>query len=149
LGDDSVRQFPAIVGLALLLAACQPQRPGVRVWTTGSVTAENLAVAADGELRAGFYTATIRDDCSQVGKVSVRATMEPVNGVLKLADSADFPGLRLPAADKRMQCNGRKFPGVLVTYKPNAGFTGEDQFGLDVIWPNGNSVKRNVVVHVR
>jgi uncharacterized damage-inducible protein DinB len=42
-----------------------------------------------------------------------------------------------------MQCNSRKFPGVLVTYKPNASFTGEDQFGLDVIWPNGNSVKQN------
>ena len=119
------------------------------MWTTGSVTAENLAVAEGGELRAGFYTATIRDDCSQVGKVSVRTTMEPVNGVLSLSDYSDFPGLRLPATDKRMQFNGRKFPGVLVTYKPNAGFTGEDQFGLDVIWPNGNSVKRNVVVHVR
>jgi hypothetical protein len=86
-----VKQVLAILGLALLLAACQPQRPGVRVWTTGSVTAENLAVAEGGELRAGFYTATIRDDCSQVGKVSVRTPMEPVNGVLTLSDYLDFP----------------------------------------------------------
>jgi hypothetical protein len=137
----------ASLGLPLALAACNS--PSLVRTPGGIVSNENLAVVVDGELRVGWYTATIQNDCTQTGELSVRPTLDPANGTLSQKKTTEFPNLRVPPGDKRLTCNERKFPGVLVNYKPNPGFVGTDKFGIDVIWPNGNSIRRNITVQIR
>jgi hypothetical protein len=143
-----IKVTTATILIAASVAGCAPRTP-VRVWSSGGVTLENLAVAANGELRVGFYTATIRDDCTQTGKASVKPTVDPQKGVLRITEHTDVPTLSVSPNSPRAKCVGRRYPGVLVTYKPEAGYVGDDRFGIDVIWPNGNSIRRNILIHVR
>ncbi len=133
----------------LLLSGCNSSQPAVRTWSNASVTAENLAVAAGSELRVGFYIGTLRDDCTEMGKVSVRSTRQPEHGELIISEQSDVATLHFAETDKKKACEGRKYRGFLIVYKPAPGFVGDDAFGVDIIWPTGRSLSRNIAAHVR
>ena len=132
----------------LIVAGCAPQTRTIG-YVTATRTVERLSVATDGELRVGFFIGTLRDDCSSMGQVSVKATTEPANGRLNIRPSTEVPHLIARRGTEKAKCLGRPYPGMLVTYKPNKGFAGEDSFGIDVIWPTGVSTNRNISVQVR
>ncbi len=132
----------------IALTACAPQGRTVGFPISLNST-ERLSVAANGELRLGFYVGLVRDDCSISGQATVRPTIDPVNGRLVIRQAHDVPRLVAAPGTARAKCAGRTYPGTLVTYRPSAGFTGEDTFGIDVIWPSGQSLKRTISVQVR
>lgn len=139
----------ALGAIALLaLTACAPQGRTVG-FPTALTSSERLSVAANGELRVGFYLGAIRDDCSTSGQASVRPTIEPTNGRLVMRQGQDVPRIVAAPGTPRAKCAGRSYPGTIVTYRPTAGFTGEDTFGIDVIWPSGSSFRRTISVQVR
>lgn len=146
-----MKNFSFALGAVALtaLAGCAPQGTVVSRVGTAVTTNERLSVASDGELRVGFYLGTIRDDCSQVGKASIRPTVEPVHGRLVMRAATDVPRLVAAPNTARAKCAGKTYPGTLVTYKPRPGYTGDDQFAIDVIWPTGVSVQRTISVQVR
>jgi hypothetical protein len=108
-----------------------------------------LSVAANGELRVGFYMGALRDDCSVSGQPTVRTVVEPANGRIAYRHGSDVPYLRAAPGTPRAKCVGRSYPGTIVTYRPTAGFTGEDTFVIDAIWPAGTSAQRSITVQVR
>jgi hypothetical protein len=139
----------ALAAMALLaLTACAPQGRTVG-FPTKVYSNERLSVAADGELRVGFYVGLVRDDCSTTGKATVRASLDPAHGRLDMRQAQDVPRIIGPQGSARARCAGRSQPGTLVTYRPAPGFTGDDAFGIDVIWPSGVSMQRTISVQVR
>jgi hypothetical protein len=145
-----MKLFSIALGATALFAltACAPQGRTVG-FPTSLTSSERLSVAANGELRVGFYMGAIRDDCSASGQATVRPTIEPVNGRLAFRQAQDIPRIVAAPGTARAKCAGRSYTGTLVTYRPPAGFTGEDTFGIDVIWPSGTSLKRTISVQVR
>jgi hypothetical protein len=132
----------------LALTACAPQGRPVGFPSSISMS-QRLSVVANGELRVGFYVGGILDDCSIPADATVRTIIEPANGRLAFRKTIDVPHLIVAAGTAKAKCAGRRYPGTLVTYRPTPGFTGEDTFGIDVIWPSGASFKRTISVQVR
>jgi hypothetical protein len=77
------------------------------------------------------------------------STGERLSGRLIIRPSSDVPRVIAAQGTPRAKCAGRSYPGTLVIYKPEKGFAGEDRFGIDVIWPSGTSIRRNITVQVR
>ena len=145
-----MKPFSIALGATALFAltACAPQGRTVG-FPTSMTSSERLSVAANGELRVGFYLGAIRDDCSVSGHATVRQTIDPANGRLVFRQAQDVPRIIAAPGTARAKCAGRSFGGTLVTYRPAPGFTGDDTFGIDVIWPSGASLKRTISVQVR
>jgi len=140
------KYFLLTSAIFLTVSGCAPQTRTIS-YATGVQTQERLSVPINGELRLGFYVGTIRDDCSQFGRASVKPVTEPSHGRILIRETTDIP--RFVGTIARTKCSGKAYPGTLATYRPAPGYSGEDQFSIDIIWPTGASRKRSITVQVR
>lgn len=62
------------------------------------------------------------------------------------------PGMHYNAyapGNPRSACNHRKLPATIITYRSNAGFTGQDSFVVEEIFPTGTAIKQRFNLEVR
>jgi hypothetical protein len=103
-------------------------------------------VASGAKQRAGFYY-SLNPDCSANGDVNVRVTKQPEHGTLENLATTNFPGY--PKENIRSKCNQHKVKGVQVNYKAAEKYTGNDEFDLLVLWPNGFASELHFEISVR
>jgi hypothetical protein len=58
-----------------------------------------------------------------------------------------FPAF--PANNSRYKCNDNRTEGTVISYNPNSGYTGPDSVIVEIIYPDGNAIKRRYVIDVR
>jgi hypothetical protein len=103
-------------------------------------------VAADQDRRLDFLY-SINPDCTSIGYATVRIVEQPKHGTITIENSTGFTNF--PAANLRAECNKRRSDGVVIIYKPEAGYTGPDSTDFDAIFATGNLSKRHYTIEVR
>ncbi len=88
---------------------------------------------ADNTLIIGHF-ASANPDCTSSGKTFVRVSRRSGHGVITMREGIGFTYFA-----KMPQCNSTKLQGVTVEYLPERGYTGSDEFELDVISQFGGS----------
>ena len=71
----------------------------------------------------------------------------PVHGEVTTKVAPDYPNFR--HRNVRSVCNQQLVPLTQVWYTPQHGFVGDDAFGLDLIFSNGEEEPTWYTVHVR
>ena len=92
------------------------------------------AVASGQKLRLDFLY-SLNPDCTSMGFATVRIIEQPKHGRITAANGAGFS--TFPHNNLRYECNKRRSDGVIVTYKPDPGFTGTDAVNIDAIFASG------------
>jgi len=92
------------------------------------------------------YVPSLNPDCSSVGYASVRVVEEPQHGTVAADHGTGFSNYL--QNNPRSECNKRRTEGAVVSYAPNAGFTGTDSITVEVITPGGTSFKRHYAISV-
>ena len=91
-------------------------------------------VVAGGTLELGFFS-SVDPDCSTHGYATVRVNNQPQHGAIATKKGR---GVLFALPNHLLHdCNARKADGVHAYYRPEAGFTGSDNFTIDVIYPAG------------
>jgi len=85
-------------------------------------------------------------DCSQGEIPVVRAVTEPAHGKLQIVQAEDFPTFR-PASNPLAKCNTVRIKGIRITYTPDAGYVGKDEYEFEA-FGNGRVVRSHAVVNV-
>ncbi len=88
---------------------------------------------ADNTLIIGHF-ASAHPDCTSSGRTFVRISRRPSHAVITMREGVGFTYF-----EKMPQCNSTKLQGVTVEYLPERGYTGPDEFELDVISQYGGS----------
>jgi hypothetical protein len=123
--DEGARMKTGLAFAAILVAAM----------TFSAEAAPISKVMAAGQtLRVDFF-AVLNIDCSSMGNSTVRITSGPSHGSINVHNAKSFT--YYPDSNPRNVCNTRKVDGSIVEYRPALGFVGDDNFSLDVIFPNG------------
>ena len=91
----------------------------------------NQVGVADNTLIIGHF-ASVNPDCTSSGKTFVRVSRPPSHGSVTMKEGIGFSHF-----ENKPQCDSTKLPGVTVDYLPERGFTGSDEFVLDVINQTG------------
>jgi hypothetical protein len=104
------------------------------------------AVASEGMLRLDFIY-SLNPDCTSIGFATVRILEQPTHGKITVENGTGFSNF--PQQNLRFECNKRRSDGVVLTYKPEGGFTGPDSINIDAIYASGTSQKRHYNIEVR
>jgi hypothetical protein len=99
----------------------------------------------DQPLRVDFLY-SINPDCSSIGVAAVRTIEEPKHGKLTVGKGSGFTNF--PKDNPREACNRRRSEGMLMYYRPDAGYLGPDSLTVEVIYGNGASRKRHYAIGV-
>ena len=86
----------------------------------------------------------VNPDCTLKGKTTVRVTIAPAHGSVRLTDEKAFGDFWRPSP-----CSIRRVGGVTVEYRPERGFVGPDMVGLDVIFPSGDERSGTIYITVK
>jgi hypothetical protein len=103
-------------------------------------------VASGAKQRIGFY-AEINPDCSAVGDVHVRVAKQAEHGTVETTASTDY--VHFAKENVRSKCNQHRVKGTLVNYKAAEKYTGNDEFDLLVIYPDGLAREHHFNITVR
>jgi len=106
----------------------------------------NRVVASGAKQRMYFY-ASLNPDCSAIGDVTVRVTKQPEHGTVETVATTDYT--YFPKENIRSKCNQHKVKGTLVNYKAAEKYTGNDEFDLLIIFPNGFAWEHHFDMRVR
>ena len=125
--------------------------PGPRPPQPASLTAPRTleftrVAAADQRLLVAFVY-DLNPDCSSIGYATVRITEQPQHGTVTMENGTGFS--TFAQNNIRYECNKRRSDGVVVSYAPEAGFTGAVSLTVDVILPDGGFNKRHYAIDVR
>ena len=132
-------------------AAAPPNPPPVPPPSSASpnprpiVDVTRVAVA-DQMLRVAFLY-YLNPDCSGIGVPAVRIMEQPKSGKVSVENGNGFPAF--PANNSRYKCNDNRTEGTVISYNPNSGYTGPDSVIVEIIYPDGNAIKRRYVIDVR
>jgi hypothetical protein len=103
------------------------------------------AAVVDQPLQVDFLY-SINPDCSSVGVAGVRTIEEPKHGKLTIDKGSGFSNF--PQDNPRQGCNRRRSEGMVMHYRPEAGYLGPDSLTVDVIYGDGASRKRHYAIAV-
>ena len=103
-------------------------------------------VASGAKQRMNFY-ASLNPDCSATGDVNVRVTKQPEHGTVETVATTDY--IHYAKENIRSKCNQHKVKGMLVNYKSAEKYTGNDEFDLLIIFPNGLAWEHHFDMRVR
>jgi hypothetical protein len=92
------------------------------------------------------YVASLNPDCSSLGFATVHLVEEPQHGSVAIDHGTGYANY--PQNNPRSECNKRQTEGMVISYAPNAGFTGADSVMVEVITPAGTSFKRRYAISV-
>jgi hypothetical protein len=101
------------------------------IGSAASAQTSNKTMAAGGTLSLGHF-GMVNPDCTLKGKTTVRVTIAPAHGSVRLKDEKAFGDFWRPSP-----CSTRRVEGVTVEYRPERGFLGTDTVGLDFFFPSG------------
>jgi hypothetical protein len=104
-------------------------------------------VAAAGKPLELYWATSVNPDCSSRGAVTIKVTEPPRHGRVTISRTGVFP--TFSAANVRQHCNTRRVPGVKAFYVSQRGYQGPDRVAIDVIWPSGRYVRRDISITVR
>jgi hypothetical protein len=110
------------------------------------ITEVTRVAIADQTLQVVFLY-DINPDCSVIGLPSVRIVEQPKSGKVAVEKGTGFPAF--PANNSRFKCNSNRAEGMIISYTPNPGYTGADSIVTDIIYPDGNAVRRRYAIDVR
>jgi hypothetical protein len=108
--------------------------------------ASDFVVPMNQTRRIDFHI-SINEDCSSRGETVVRVETSPQHGTVSVKLGKDHPNF--PQSNPRSACNVRLAPSTEVWYSPQHGYAGPDSVGLDVIYPDGKSLKQTITINVR
>jgi hypothetical protein len=151
----------AIASAACLMALASCTNPAVVVVNSNGVVAggsnagaQQQAVskpvirgAISGQRQDLGYSLLVLPDCTSGGLEDVRVVKAPEHGKVSIEQED-----RIAEFNKdnvRSACNNQKFPGRVVYYTSDAGFTGTDTFAIERIAPGGWFNHHDFVVNVR
>jgi len=100
-----------------------------------------------GEERLVAFYPTLFVDCSSRGPTVGRITTKPTHGTLGLAQGDSFTFYTQNST--LSACNNKKVNGLVITYKSDDGYTGEDDASLLLIFADGNAAKLDILFLVR
>ena len=104
-------------------------------------------VAASGVPKRLQFAGSVKDDCSDKGRATIKLIEAPQHGTVQIAPAMDFPVF--PWTDARYACNQRRIAGTSVHYTSRAGFVGTDIVAIDVIFVEGLMVHHRFNIDVR
>jgi Domain of Unknown Function with PDB structure (DUF3857)/Transglutaminase-like superfamily len=99
----------------------------------------------DQKLRLDFWN-SLNPDCSSAGYVTVRITEQAQHGSVAIDHGTGFSGYG--QGDNRFDCNNHPTEGTIISYAPEAGFTGADSLTIEAISPTGGAVKRHYQISI-
>ncbi len=124
--------------------APKPAQPPAPPATAEMLEFKRTAVV-DQPLHVDFLY-SLNPDCSSIGVVSVRTIEEPKHGSLTISEGSGFSSF--PEDNPRRACNRRRSEGMLMYYRPGAGYLGSDSLTVDIIYGDGASRKRHYAVAI-
>jgi len=74
--------------------------------------------------------------CRSLGPFTVSLIDPPQDGHVQIGQGEDFPNFSM--SNVRARCNTRKRPATLVFYTATPGYTGPDEFSIELVDPRGN-----------
>jgi hypothetical protein len=110
---------------------------------SASAQSVNKTMAAGTTLNLGHFGA-VNPDCTSRGKTTIRLTIAPAHGSVRLKEDKDFGVFWKPHV-----CGARRVAGVTVEYRPERGFVGVDTVGFDVIYATGDERMSTVNIAVK
>ena len=124
------------VPAAPAVAPSQPQDPPVLRRLVPTAISRTIA-----------FVAPIHPDCTSQGSVKYRIIEGPKHGTLQFTVDEDFP--RLSPGSPTYSCVSKKVRGQKIIYKTDGNFSGDDQFALLMMFPDGFGSNWNYDVKVR
>jgi hypothetical protein len=124
--------------------AQSPAAPAQPAATAETIEFKRTAVV-DQPLQVDFLY-SLNPDCSSIGVVSVRTIEEPRHGKLTIGEGSGFSSF--PQDNPRQSCNRHRSEGMLMYYRPEAGYLGPDSLIIDIIYGDGASRKRHYAISV-
>lgn len=134
-----MRQVLSGVSLAIMLT-------GQALAAPGSIRTVEKVVAPGQTLRV-FSASVVDQGCRSLGPMRIGLLEEPNNGQVEVGSGRDYPSF--PTWNTRSRCNTQKVPATVVTYRPAAGYTGEDSFAMEFVGPLGNVGRIRYAISVR
>ncbi len=125
-------------------AAPKPAQPPAA--PTGAETLEYKRTAVVNQPLHVDFLYSLNPDCTSIGVVSVRTIEEPKHGSLTISEGSGFTSF--PEDNPRQACNRRRSEGMLMYYRPEAGYLGPDSLTVDIIYGDGASRKRHYAIAV-
>ena len=106
----------------------------------------NRFVPTAEERMIAFYT-SLFPDCSPRGPTVGRVTTQPQHGNVRFDQGKSFAFYN--PSSSLANCSNKKVLGLLINYKSDDDFVGEDTAGLLLIFPDGSAAQVDVLFLVR
>lgn len=85
--------------------------------------------------------------CRSLGRMTISIIDPPHDGHVQVGQGQAFPNF--PMFNARARCNVRKRPATFVFYTATPGYTGPDDFSIEIVDPAGNVGRARYRVTVR
>lgn len=115
-------------------------------WAQAALSRPYIVAASGRSLEVAKYTA-INPDCTSLGPIGVNLVVAPQGGEVRVGEGRRY--MAFVPANPRSACNRRKIPATFVLYRSQPGFTGQDSFVVEVVFPNGTAQRARITVNVR
>ena len=108
-------------------------------------TFEKVALAGR-TLRVASLSA-LDQACQSLGPLAISLIDVPHAGRVTVEHGRDYPNFS--ALNTRSRCNTRKVPSTVILYTPASGYTGSDEFAIEIVGPHGNVGRARYEISVR
>ena len=135
-----------ILSLLLLLSGLSlspalAQKEGLRKETVSRVV-------PSGVNQRVLFSHHLNPDCSATeGHFNVRVVKPPEHGTVQTVSTMAFPYYEKD--NIRAKCNQHKVKGIMVNYKSEAKYVGDDAVDLLVLFPTGHAWEMHIDISVR
>lgn len=92
------------------------------------------------------FMVSLNLDCTSTGPANVRVIEQPKHGNVTVGNS--MGRVNFPQDNPRSACNAKDVAGTLISYEPEAGFSGADSVTLDLTFASGSTSKRHYSIAV-
>ena len=100
-----------------------------------------------GEDRTLVFLVALFPDCSSRGPTVARLIEKPTHGEITFKEAQSFPSYTQTSV--LVSCNTKKVPGLMINYKSELEYTGEDKARFFVIFPDGSGNEWDVTLIVK
>jgi hypothetical protein len=108
-------------------------------------TFEKVALSGSRLLVGSF--SSLDPTCRSLGQFTISLIDPPHDGHVQVGQGEDFPNFSM--FNVRARCNTRKRPATLIFYTATPGYTGPDEFSIELVDPRGNVGRARYRVTVR
>jgi hypothetical protein len=124
----------------LLAAAVLSCLSAVAARAQGNVAEREVRAAPGRDVRVGIYT-NVRQDCTSGPLPGIRLATPPAHGVVSVKRG-------MLKATNFKQCLAAEVPAFVAFYRAAAEFNGNDEFALEITWPQGRKELQHFRVNV-